>query len=110
MNTKNYAWNTTRTLAILCCLLLQSCLKVDTIQTDNWQPEVAIPLINTNIKLADFLNNSNAADFFQVDSNNFLTVVYEDKIPSPIAGDIIELEDFWNYCTGYRSGYTTSIF
>lgn len=94
MNTNNYAWNTTRTLAIICCLLLQSCLKVDTIQTDNWQPEVAIPLINSNIKLADFLNNSNAADFFQVDSNNFLTLVYEDKIPSPIAGDILELEDF----------------
>ena len=94
MNARNYTWNTMRWVAFVCLLATTSCLKVDTILTDHWQPEIALPLINTTIFISDFLNNTEVADYFEVDSNNFITLIYEDKVPSPKAEDFITIDDF----------------
>ena len=84
-----------RLMALLGLLVFESCLKVDTINTDNWQPEIAFPLIYSNIKITDFLNNTDASDYYEVDSTtNFLTLVYQDQILSPPTEDFISIDDF----------------
>ena len=93
MNEKNYTFNTKLLLIFLCLISLNACIKYDTIETDGWQPEIAFPLINTSLGITDFFENT-TTDFLEVDANNFLTIVYRNKVSSPPANEIIEVEDF----------------
>jgi len=78
--------------------LIQSCVKdlqdIDNIEVDNWQPEVAVALVNTTVSIQDFLDDIDSQGYLDIDDENFMTLVYESHIFSVSGEEIIEIPDF----------------
>ena len=85
-------------LPLLACLMLlsqNSCIPdIQDVKLDDWQPEVAIPLLNTQVTIQDLLDNFETGGFLEQDADNFLTVVYQGNVLSQKGEEIISLEDF----------------
>jgi len=78
--------------------LIQSCVKdlqdIDSIEVENWQPEVAVALVNTTVSIQDFLNDFDSQGYLDVDAENFMTLVYESNVFSVSGEEIIDIPDF----------------
>ena len=72
--------------------LIQSCVKdlqdIDNVEVENWQPEVAVALVNTTVSIQDFLNDFDSEGYLDIDDENFMTLVYESNIFSRNRKDI----------------------
>ena len=91
--------NWTKGLFLLMSLfLIQSCVKdlqdIDSIEVENWQPEVAIALVNTTVSIQDFLDDFDSQGYLNIDDENFMTLVYESNVLSVLGEDIIDIPDF----------------
>lgn len=77
--------------------LIQSCVKdlqdIDNIEVDNWQPEVAVALVNTTVSIQDFLDDFDSQGYLDIDDENFMTLVYESNVFSVSGEDIIDVPD-----------------
>lgn len=80
------------------CIFLGSCLKDDfdfsKLGKSEWNPEFAIPIINTSLKLSDLLvrTTDEQKDYFKVDADNFITLIYNSgDIFSVTAKDVLTL-------------------
>lgn len=94
--------NTSKQLQLLFAFLIvffaitfQSCVR-KTIDLDNlgeqqWQPNVAAPLIYTSLSISDIATKSGASGNILVGSNNFCTLVYQGNLFSFMAKDLFVL-------------------
>lgn len=73
---------------------LSSCLKVETINTDKWQPNLAIPLINSELRIEDFIYNSVANDSVRANEENLLVLVYEKSSGALHPEELTDIESF----------------
>ena len=87
-------------LVMLCfCMCFTSCIKdlkdVDSIEVvDDWQPEFAFPLVNTTISIQDVVDNFETGGYLDVDSDNFMTLVYNGHIYSIKGEEMVAIPDF----------------
>jgi hypothetical protein len=91
--------NWTKGLFLLISLfLIQSCVKdlqdIDSIKVENWQPEVAVALVNTTVSIQDFLGDFDSQGYLDIDAENFMTLVYESNVFSVSGEEIVEIPDF----------------
>jgi len=54
----------------------------DKINTDDWRPEIAVPLINSSLSLADVVTKKNGDGFIQTNTDNGLEVIYKSSVIS----------------------------
>lgn len=75
----------------------------DKITTEEWRPELAVPLINTSLTIADIVIRKDSAGQIATNANGNLEVVYESsllstsqgetyKIPNQLFGDTVSQE------------------
>jgi hypothetical protein len=80
-----------------------SCKKSAPFGSNNWSPEVAMPLVNAEFALKDITKRS-AANIIE-DANGFVTFVYETKLFSKSANEAIDLgEQRFRFATGVDAG------
>ena len=85
-------------LAIFCFTLFSvvftSCLKdefeLDKLTTTQWNPTMAIPIVNSSLKLEDFIPED---DNLITGPNNELILIYESLYESPFASEIYPIQD-----------------
>ncbi|MEL6924507.1 MAG: hypothetical protein AAFO94_10710 [Bacteroidota bacterium] len=74
---------------------LVGCVKdIGDIKIDGWEPEVAIPILNSTIVVEDLLDDFETGGSIERDENDFLTLVYEDEVFSQRGDEIINIPDF----------------
>ncbi|MFK8008647.1 MAG: hypothetical protein AB8H03_19975 [Saprospiraceae bacterium] len=82
---------------LMSLFLIQSCVKdfqdVDNIEVENWQPEVAVALVNTTVSIQDFLDDFDSQGYLDIDDENFMTLVYESNVFSVSGEEIIAIPD-----------------
>ena len=82
-------------LAVACLLLLFSCVKekydmATLVQTGEWQPEIAIPLIHSRMSVEDILAPAeNDKDNLGENSDGLMVLIYRDTLFSALAQDFI---------------------
>jgi hypothetical protein len=80
---------------LLIIAISSSCLKgnfkLSKIAGSFWEPDVAIPLINSNLSLNEILTVSNANGNFSVGADNLITLVYKGNLFSLMAKDFIQI-------------------
>jgi hypothetical protein len=79
-------------------LILHACVKnyfeFDKISTDmEWDPSLAVPLINTTMGISDILRDTGAISFLEVDSENLFSIVYSQDLFSQTAEEFIDIQD-----------------
>jgi len=76
-------------------LLVSSCLKdIDEVVVDNWEPEFAVPLINTAISVEDLLDNFETGGYLDIDDDKFITLVYQGNVYSYDGSNMITIPEF----------------
>jgi len=77
--------------------LLSSCLEefkdTDKIKSFKWEPQVAIPLINSSFNFLDFVENSTSQDYVYSDANGVITFAYQDTVHSKTGESIYALQN-----------------
>ena len=56
--------------------------------TNEWNPEIAVPMVYTTLTLADLLER-NTSDVVEVDNDGFITLVYRDALVSKTAEELL---------------------
>lgn len=83
---------------LLLVLAIQACMKdfkdVDNFEVSEWQPELAVALINTTVSIDDVLDDFEDQGYLNVDSENFMTIVYQGNIFSASGEEVAEMPDF----------------
>ena len=78
--------------------LIQGCVKdlqdIDKIEVGNWQPEVAVALVNTTVSIQDFLDDFDSEGYLDIDDENFMTLVYESNVFSVSGEEVVEIPNF----------------
>ncbi len=84
-------------LFLLSCLALTACLKDNfkfkKLSKSFWEPDVAMPLVNSSLSLENILKISAANDNFSIGSDNFVTLIYRGNIFSVKAEEAISIPD-----------------
>lgn len=85
-------------LIVLASFILQACVKnyfeFDKISTQmEWNPNIAVPLINTTMGISDILRDTGATSFLDVDSTNLFSIVYSQQLYSQTAQEFIEIQN-----------------
>lgn len=83
-------------LVLLLSIFLYSCtedyFEVDKIDTDDWRPELAVPIVNSTLDLEDILIRSDSDGIIQTNpDNNVLEIVYEGSVFANLGGQFINL-------------------
>lgn len=80
-------------ILILFCTL--ACVKDDLsrISLSNWKPEIALPLIHSSLKTADFIKKFETGGYLTEDSINNVVIVYENDFESPTASALFPIDD-----------------
>lgn len=77
--------------------LLGSCLKgnfkLKKLADSFWEPDVAVPLVNSSMTLNNILKLSNANNNFSIGSDNFVTLVYRGNLFSLRADEVLKIPD-----------------
>jgi len=78
-------------------LLIQSCIKdndfeFDKIASANWSPDLAVPLIHSELSIQDIIGTTDS-DIFSVDSNHLVSVIYRGNIYSMQGPDLLSMVD-----------------
>lgn len=71
-------------ISVLIGLFLYSCtedyFEFDKIRTDEWRPELAVPLINTSLTLEDIVIRNDSNGLFNTNSDGILEISYENNV------------------------------
>jgi hypothetical protein len=81
-------------LSALTAVVFQSCVRntIDITSPNlNWNPNIAAPLINSSLTIANIISNTNNSANVVVDKTNFCTLVYKSTLFSYMAKDLIQL-------------------
>lgn len=78
-------------------LLLASCVKdyfdLDKIADSKWTPSLALPMVYSSLSINDLIKVSNSESLFQIDPNNFVTLVYKGNLFSLRGNELIVIPD-----------------
>ena len=89
---KKYAW-----FFLVILLFLASCVKeefnLNNFGTTNWNPNVAVPLVNTEMTFWDIMMDYDTNEVLAYDSNKLLYLVYEGQVESQPAEHYIQITD-----------------
>ena len=85
-------------LLVSCSLFLTSCLssieetfdKIEGVNSVQWDPTFAGPLVKTRLTIADFLDQTSTA-FIEVDQDQLIHIVYQGELASLKAKDILSI-------------------
>jgi hypothetical protein len=84
-------------LVFLSFIVLTACLKDNfkfkKLSNSFWEPDVAMPLVNSSLSLENILKISSANDNFSIGADNFVTLVYRGNIFSVTAQEAITIPD-----------------
>lgn len=77
-------------------LLITSCIGDDlqNLKTTNWSPEVAVPLVNSNLTVRDILDETDTEIIVVDENTRQIALVYNDELVSIAANDLLALPDF----------------
>ncbi len=80
---------------ILLVVFTVACVKDDLsrLSLSNWSPEIAVPLIHSNLKTADFIKKFETGGYLSEDTLNNVVVVYENEYESPTASELFPMDD-----------------
>ena len=75
--------------------LLSSCIAddFDKMQSSNWEPEIAIPLIDSRFGIDRLINKFDSAGLFTTDDDDVIVMVYEDRIFEISADSLFKIND-----------------
>jgi len=78
-------------------LLIQACVKdndfeFDKIASANWNPDLAVPLIHTEMSIQDIIGTTES-DIFSVDSNHLVSLIYRGNIYSMSGSGFLSMVD-----------------
>ncbi|MEL6133127.1 MAG: hypothetical protein AAFR59_07140 [Bacteroidota bacterium] len=79
---------------ILCLWGMLGCEILDEttrIQTPDWQPDIAIPLVDTKVSIEDLLNGVDSATFLTLDPEGRIGLTYETDLITATGKDIVEV-------------------
>ncbi|HFB99597.1 MAG TPA: hypothetical protein ENJ53_02220 [Phaeodactylibacter sp.] len=83
---------------LMSLFLIQSCVKdiqdIENIEVENWQPNVALALVNTTVSIHDLLDNFDTGGYLNVDDDNFMTLVYQGNVFSAQGKEVFSMPDF----------------
>ncbi len=82
-------------------MLFGSCIKeiTDTIDKASktnevqWNPQIALPLVYSNLGITDILEETGDLKYVRVESDGSLTAIYSDELVSQTAEDVLNLTD-----------------
>ena len=75
-------------------LLFTACLKdYESVEIEAWNPSIAIPVLNTTLKIENLLDNFETGGYVNVDEDKFITLVYQGEVLSYRGEDIIQIPD-----------------
>merc|ERR1711879_588080 len=85
-------------LFIIGVTTFSSCIKdiketfktIESVEQVQWDPTIAVPLVNTRVTINDFFNQTSSA-FIEVDQDNLIHVVYRDELASLKANQVIRI-------------------
>lgn len=63
---------------------------VKSVEQIQWDPTIAVPLVNTRVTINDFLNQTSSA-FLEIDQDNLIHVVYRDELASLKANQVLRI-------------------
>jgi hypothetical protein len=63
---------------------------ISSVNTVQWDPTIAVPLVNTRITINDFLAQTSTA-FIEVDKDNLIHIIYRDELASLKAKDFVKI-------------------
>ncbi|MEM8887303.1 MAG: hypothetical protein AAGD28_04895, partial [Bacteroidota bacterium] len=90
-----YFFTRARFLAIIFLgTLFASCSlidKSDKIIGPQWEPEFAVPILNTEFSMADLLSRLDSNSYIQTQSDGLLSLVYEDQLASVNGTSLLSL-------------------
>lgn len=83
---------------LISSLILNACVKnyfeFDKISTEiEWNPSLAVPLINSSLGINDILRDTGETSFLQIDSTNLFSITYSQDLFSQTADEFIEIQD-----------------
>ncbi len=85
------------TIGILSICVFSACLKgnfkLKKIADSFWEPDVAIPLVNSSMTLSNILKLSSANNNFSIAADNFVTLVYRGNLFSLRADEALKIPD-----------------
>jgi hypothetical protein len=74
---------------------ITSCVKdnfeLDKLQSTEWNPNLAVPLVYSSLSIADMLAKQESQGLVNVDADNFCTLVYRSNLFSLVAAELIEI-------------------
>lgn len=79
---------TTTLLFIICSIV--ACKKYEDVQISDYQPEFAIPLLQTSLSIEDVLNRFDEDTFVTIDEDGFVTMNYKGDITARSSTDIFD--------------------
>ncbi len=85
------------TIGIISICVFSACLKgnfkLKKIADSFWEPDVAIPLVNSSMTLKNILKLSSANNNFSIAADNFVTLVYRGNLFSLRADEVLKIPD-----------------
>jgi hypothetical protein len=85
------------TIGILSICVFSACLKgnfkLKKIADSFWEPDVAVPLVNSSMTLSNILKLSSANNNFSIAADNFVTLVYRGNLFSLRADEVLKIPD-----------------
>ena len=107
-------------VAVIITLLvnLQSCtegyFELDKLESDmiTWEPDLAIPLVNSSITVEDIIGQADSTNEYQYASDNFITLIYRERIFSQTVNDFftipspLPIADSWSLTAGEVVDFT----
>ena len=65
----------------------------DRIKTPNWQPSLALPLSNTQIRIQDILSALDSVEVIQTDNEGLISLIYETDLLAVEGGNLMDFPD-----------------
>jgi hypothetical protein len=85
---------------VICAIVISFCtaclkgnFKLKKLTGSFWEPDVAIPLVNSSMTLNNILTLSNINNNFSIDADNFITLVYRGNLLSVRADEALKIPD-----------------
>ena len=94
---KRYYFKACILMTLLFFVGLSSCKKINriaTTATDDWNPDVALTIVNTRISSQDLLAPFQTGGAIEIEPNGSMKVIYQGNVISSTGEEIVNIDDF----------------
>lgn len=77
-------------------LLFTACRKssdFDNLDNAQWNPTLAVPLINTDVEVEDFISSDSDQEFIEIGTENEIYMIYKSEVLSLSGSDLFDIPD-----------------